>query len=107
MADERPWPEDRHDAGFLDEYHGEPAPVPAVRPAWEVEPDVLEGVVVDDAPPSGPARVVHAARAAVRHERTHAAARNAAYVAVGAAVVFRAAVGLADDCPLRAGVPGR
>jgi DNA segregation ATPase FtsK/SpoIIIE, S-DNA-T family len=71
MADDRPLPEDG--GRYL----------PAL-----VDDDAIEGVIVD-APPSGPARMVHAARAAAGHEHTRAAARNTAYVAVGAAVVFR------------------
>jgi S-DNA-T family DNA segregation ATPase FtsK/SpoIIIE len=53
-------------------------------PDRDPEPDILEGEIVDEAPPLTPARRVgHAAAAVVRHPHTVAAGRNLAYVAVG------------------------
>jgi len=62
--------------------------LPAVRGRGDVEPEILEGVIVE-APPSGPARVIHAARAVARHERTRAAGRHLGYIPLGAAVVAK------------------
>jgi hypothetical protein len=40
---------------------------------YEIEPDVLEGEIVDDElPPSGPARAVHVVRVVVQHEHDDA-----------------------------------
>ena len=51
------------------------------------EQDVIQGVVVDEL--TAPARVVHAARAVARHDRTRAAGHNIAYIGIGAAVITR------------------
>jgi DNA segregation ATPase FtsK/SpoIIIE, S-DNA-T family len=66
----------------------EPPNLPAVRGAQDLEPGVLEGEVVQP-PPTGPARVIHAARVVVRHDRARAAGRQVAYIPLGAAVVVK------------------
>jgi S-DNA-T family DNA segregation ATPase FtsK/SpoIIIE len=53
-------------------------------PAVREDPPVLEGTVVP-----APVRVIHAVTAVARHDRAKAAARNAGYVGLGAAVVTR------------------
>ena len=78
MTDNGPGPED-----------GEARNLPAVRAAHELEPDVVEGVVVDDPAPSGPARVVHVVRVVVQHEQAKRARRHLGYIPLGAAVVVR------------------
>jgi S-DNA-T family DNA segregation ATPase FtsK/SpoIIIE len=55
---------------------------------YEIEPDVLEGEIVDDElPPSGPARAVHVVRVVVQHEHAKRAGRHLGYIPLGAAVV--------------------
>jgi hypothetical protein len=61
----------------------------ARRSSAELEPDVIDGVVVDEPPPSVPARVVHVASVIVQHEHTRSAGRHLAYVPLGAAVVIQ------------------
>ncbi len=64
-----------------------PPHLPAVRPAREIEPAVLEGEIVGG--PAPRARAVHAVRAVVRHRHAKAACRHLSYVPLGAAVVIR------------------
>jgi len=66
-----------------------PEELPAVPGAREAEEVILEGVVVDDPPLSGPARVVHAVRVVVQHEHARRAGRHLGYIPLGAAVVAR------------------
>jgi S-DNA-T family DNA segregation ATPase FtsK/SpoIIIE len=65
---------------------GEAGPVnlPARR-----EPPVIEGRVVEEERRRPHRQAVHVIRTAVRHERSKAAARNVAYIGIGAAVVTR------------------
>jgi len=79
MADQRPWPEDSGDERNL----------PAVRATHDIDQDVIEGVVVDDPPPTGAARVVHVVRVVAQHEHAKAAGRHLGYIPLGAAVVAR------------------
>jgi hypothetical protein len=53
--------------------------------------EVVEGVVVDDAPVPAPAplRVVQVVRVVVQHEHAKTAGRHLAYVPIGASVVAR------------------
>jgi S-DNA-T family DNA segregation ATPase FtsK/SpoIIIE len=53
------------------------------------DPPVLEGQVVDEPARTVPQQAVRVITTAVRHDRTRAAARNAAYVGIGAAVITR------------------
>ena len=72
------------------EPRGELVPFPGVPepyPGCEIEPDVLEGEIVDDPAPSGPARVVHVVRVVAQHEHTRKAGRHLGYIPLGAAVV--------------------
>ena len=78
MADQMTWPEE-------DEVRN----LPAVPGPHEVEPEIFEGEIVDDPPPTGPARVVHAVRVVARHEHTRKAGRHLGYIPLGAAVVTR------------------
>ncbi len=59
-----------------------PGPLPA-------EPEILEGEIVRQLPRTVPLRVVRVVQAAARHDRAQAAARNVAYVGLGAGVVAR------------------
>lgn len=77
MADQRPRPEDAGDTRNL----------PAVP--GNAESAVLEGRVVEDAPRSVPRQAVHVIRTVARHEHSRAAARNAAYIGIGAAVTVK------------------
>jgi S-DNA-T family DNA segregation ATPase FtsK/SpoIIIE len=52
-------------------------------PDRDPEPDILEGEIVEEVPPTAVRQVVHAAATVVKHEHTKAVARNAAYVLVG------------------------
>src|SRR6185437_16623307 len=54
-----------------------------------VEAEVIEGVIVDEATPSVPVRVVQAARTVARHPHARAAGRHAAYVGVGAWIIAK------------------
>ena len=73
------------------------APLPAVPDDGEIEPEyIFEGEIVDDVKPEGaPAarpvvvQVFQTITVVVRHERTRAAARHAAYVPAGAVVAVR------------------
>jgi len=62
---------------------GELVPFPGTD--YEIEPDVLEGEIVDE--PTGPRRVIQAARVVVQHEHTKRAGRHLGYIPLGAAVV--------------------
>jgi DNA segregation ATPase FtsK/SpoIIIE, S-DNA-T family len=63
--------------------------VPAPDTGYEIEPDIIEGEIVDDPPPTGPARVVHAVSVVVQHEHAKRAGRHLGYVPLGAAVVTK------------------
>lgn len=66
------------------------ANLPAVPGTRDHEPIIYEGEVVSEhgqAPALG--RAVHVIRTAANHERSRAAARHAAYIGIGAAVMFR------------------
>ena len=58
-------------------------------PGYEIEPDVIEGVVVDEPPPSAPARVVRVVQVAVQHPHAKTTGRHLAYIPLGFAVVTR------------------
>jgi S-DNA-T family DNA segregation ATPase FtsK/SpoIIIE len=64
---------------------GELAPFPG----YEIEPDVIDGVVVDEPPPSAPAKVVRVVQVAVQHPHAKRAGRHLAYIPLGFAVVTR------------------
>ncbi len=68
--------------GYEDD--GEPPNLPAVP-----GPVILEGRVVEDAPRSVPLQAVRVIRTVAGHEHTRAAARNAGYIGIGAAVITR------------------
>lgn len=55
----------------------------------ELEPQILEGEIVDEVPPTGVRQVVHVAGVVVKHQHTQAVARNAAYIGVGAYAVVK------------------
>ncbi|HET9969815.1 MAG TPA: hypothetical protein VFQ68_16390 [Streptosporangiaceae bacterium] len=57
----------------------------------ELEPDIIDGEVVEETARPAPAtvRAVHVIRTAAKHEHSRTVVRNAAYVGIGAAVVFR------------------
>ena len=61
--------------------------LPAIRDGQEIEPEIVEGEVVDDPAPSGPARVVHVVRVVAQHEHARKAGRHLGYIPTGAAVV--------------------
>ena len=58
-------------------------------PGYGIEPDVIEGEIVGEPPPSAPAKVVRVVQVAVRHEHTKRAGRHLAYIPLGAAVVTK------------------
>lgn len=63
--------------------------LPAVRGVQEIEPDIVDGVVVDEPPPGVPARAVQAVLVVVRHEHAKRAGRHLGYIPLGAMVVTR------------------
>ena len=66
--------------------HG--ASVIPFRPG-QLQPEILDGEIVEDPPAGRVVRVARVVAVAARHERSRAIARNLAYVPVGAAVVAR------------------
>ena len=58
-------------------------------PGREIEPDVIDGVIVGEPPPSAPAKVVRVVQVAVQHPHTKRAGRHLAYIPLGFAVVTR------------------
>jgi S-DNA-T family DNA segregation ATPase FtsK/SpoIIIE len=78
------------ESGFRPEGDGGARNLPAVRPVHEIEPEVLDGLAVEDLPPTSEVpRVVRVVRVVVQHEHARAAGRNAAYVGLGVAVLAR------------------
>jgi DNA segregation ATPase FtsK/SpoIIIE, S-DNA-T family len=68
---------------------GEPRNLPAVRAAQDVDQDVIEGEIVDEQPPSAPARVIRGVQVVVHHEHAKTAGRHLGYIPLGAAVVAK------------------
>ena len=58
-------------------------------PGYEIEPDVIDGVVVGEPPPTAPAKVVRVVQVAVQHPHTKRAGRHLAYIPLGFAVVVK------------------
>jgi len=63
--------------------------LPAVPQAQDIEPEILDGQVVDESPPVLPLRVVRTVQVVIRHEHTQAAWRHLGYIGAGAAVTLR------------------
>jgi DNA segregation ATPase FtsK/SpoIIIE, S-DNA-T family len=67
----------------------EPENLPAMPGAADLEPEIIEGEIVDGPPPSAPLRVVRVARVIVQHEHAKRAGRHLGFIPLGAAVVAK------------------
>jgi DNA segregation ATPase FtsK/SpoIIIE, S-DNA-T family len=84
------------DNSRLGQNAGEPGNLPAI-PSGEIEPDILEGEVVEDGPPSRATvivvrpviQIVQVIRVVVRHEHSRTAGRHISYIPRGLLVVVR------------------
>jgi S-DNA-T family DNA segregation ATPase FtsK/SpoIIIE len=63
--------------------------LPAVPEPREIEPEIVEGQVVDGPPPALPLRAVRVVTIVVRHEHARRAGRHLGYIPLGAVVVVR------------------